>query len=284
MRDGSRQGRLPRGWRWLAVLVAALLVAVMVWRRPLADYLWPRARAEALRIQATQALSRGRLSVDDGSGARELYEASLVLDPDREDARLGLAHVASAALARATVAITQDRIPDAQRDLALARELDAPRAQVAPVERMLHDYQLARARIPQLLAQAAAARAAHRLDGDAGAALPLYQRILALRPRTLEALEGREDALADLLQGARDALARGDLADASARAAAARGYDPGHAGLPGVEAALANACERLQGAQAVLLREQHGADGSARGVGGEVLGDVDQPTCGKPLP
>ena len=284
MRDRSRRGSPPRGWPWLAVLVVVLLVAVMAWRRPLADYLWPRARAEALRIQATQALLHGRLSVDDGTGARELYQASLVLDPDREDARLGLARVASAALARATVAITQDRIPDAQRDLALARELDAPRARVVPVEQMLHDYQLARARIPQLLAQAAAARAAHRLDGETSAALLLYQRVLGLRPRTLEALEGREDALADLLQGAREALARGDLAEASAIAAAARGYDPGHADLPGVEAALANACEREQGPRAASLPQQHGADSSARGVSGEVLGDVAQPACGKPLP
>lgn len=268
--------RLRRYWP-VVLLLAVALLAVVAWRRPLADRLWPEARAEVLRTQAAQALSQGQLSASDGSGARELYQASLVLDPDRDDALLGLAQVATAALARARGAIAHGHVDAAKRDLALARELDAPRAQVAPVATLLLEYELARARIPELLARAAAARAEHRVDGEEDAALPLYQRVLSLRPRMLEALEGREDAIAELLQGARAALARGDLAEASAIAAAARGYDRGHADLPRIEAALAAAC----GEQ---LREQDAANRVAGGVHGKVLGDVGQAACGKPLP
>lgn len=268
--------RFRHYWPVLAVLVVALL-AIIVWRRPLADRLWPEARAEALRTQAGQALSDGRLSASDGSGARELYQASLVLDPDRDDALLGLAQVATEALARARIAIGNDDVNAAKRDLALARELEAPRAQVAPVAALLLEHELARARIPELLALAAVARTEHRLDGEEDAALPLYQRVLSLRPRMLEALEGREDAIAELLQEARAALARGDVDEAAEIATAARGYDRGHADLPRVEAALAAACD-------AQLREQNATDGVAGGVQGEVLGDVGQPTCGKPLP
>lgn len=223
-----------------------VLLAVVAWRGPLAEYLWPRARAEVLRAQAAQALAQGRLSASDGSGARELYEAALAIDPDRDDALLGLARVADAALVRARAAIGQERFADAGRDLALARVLDAPRARVDPVATLLREREAARAGIGQLLARAAAARAAHRLDGGEDAALPLYQRVLSLRPRMLEALEGREDALADLLQSAQAALTRGDLATASAIVIAARGYDAGHAGLPGIEAALAGARENAR--------------------------------------
>ncbi|MEO5566245.1 MAG: hypothetical protein ABIR05_06270 [Luteimonas sp.] len=268
--------RCRQYWPLLLVLVIVLL-AIVVWRRPLADRLWPEARAEVLRTQAAHALLEGRFSASDGSGARELYLASLLLDPDRNDSQLGLARVATAALARARYAIASDHVEAAKRDLALARELDAPRAQVAPVAALLLEHELARARIPELLARAAAARSQHRLDGADDAALPLYQRVLSLRPRMLEALEGREDAIAELLQQARTALARGDVAEAAAIAAAARAYDRGHADLPRVEAALAAACD-------AQLRQEDAADGVAGGVQGKILGDVGESACGKPLP
>jgi tetratricopeptide (TPR) repeat protein len=110
----------------------------------------------------------------------------------------------------------------------------------------LREREAARAGIAQLLARAAQARAAHRLDGADDAALPLYQRVLALQPERVEALEGREDALADLLQQARQALARGELSAAATTIAAARGYDAGHGDLPDAEAALARALEQAR--------------------------------------
>src|SRR3546814_15301197 len=80
------------------------------------------------------------------------------------------------------------------------------------------------------------AREAGQLTGDDKAALPLYQRILALQPENTGALEGREDALGELLQQARAQLRAGDLAEATAAIAAARRFDAGHVDLPDTQA------------------------------------------------
>jgi tetratricopeptide (TPR) repeat protein len=236
-----------RPWqRWVLVVALLMVVLVVVLRRPLADHLWPEARAQALREQAGLALKHGRLTAADGSGARELYEAALAIDPDRNDARIGLMRVAEAALAQARAATRVDDYAQAHQALQLAQELSVPRGQSDAVAAQLRQREAAHAGIGHLLARAAAARAAHRLDGGDDAALPLYQRVLALQPDRVEALEGREDALSDLLQQARHALQDDDIGTAAHLVAAARGYDPGHADLPDAEARLAAAIDRAR--------------------------------------
>jgi tetratricopeptide (TPR) repeat protein len=225
---------------------AVLLLALLLLRRPLADWLWPETRAQELRDQAAVALAHGHLSASDGTGARELYEAALAIDPDRNDAREGLMRVAQAALSQARTAIAADRYADAHRALQLANALSVPRAQADVVAAQLREREAGRAGIANLLAQASAARRAHRLDGAPDAALPLFQRVLALQPDRLEALEGREDALADLLQQAQQQLQAGQLPEAASMIAAARGYDPGHGDLPAVQAQLARAIEHAR--------------------------------------
>ena len=235
----------PHPWlRWALVGVGLVLLLVLLLRRPLADRVWPEARAQALREQAALALAHGRLSAADGSGARELYEAALAIDPDRSDAHVGLMHVAQAALVQARSAIAADRYADAHTALQLARTLSAPRAQADVVEAQLRQRETGHAGIERLLSQATAARVAHHLDGVRDAALPLYRRVLALQPNRIEALEGREDALADLLQQARSALQHDDLPQAARLVAAAREYDPGHGDLPEAQARLGKALEQ----------------------------------------
>jgi tetratricopeptide (TPR) repeat protein len=244
-RPGSR--RLASPWLWpVMVGVAVLLLCLLVFRRPLGDWLWPETRAQELRDQAAVALAHGHLSASDGSGARELYEAALAIDPDRNDAREGLMRVAEAALAQARTAIAADRYADAHRALQLANALSVPRAQADVVATQLRQREASRAGIANLLVQASAARRAHRLDGAPDTALPLFQRVLALQPDRLEALEGREDALADLLQQAQQHLQHGELPEAAAMIAAARGYDPGHGDLPAAQAQLARAIEQAR--------------------------------------
>jgi tetratricopeptide (TPR) repeat protein len=236
-----------RPWqRWVAAIALVLLVLVIALRRPLSDRLWPEARAQALRDQAALALAHGRLTAADGSGARELYEAALAIDPDRNDARIGLMRVAEAALAQARTATRVDDYAQAHRALQLAQALSVPRGQSDAVAAQLRQREAAHAGIGRLLAQAAAARAAHRLDGGNDAALPLYQRVLALEPDRVEALEGREDALSDLLQQARRALQQDDIGTAARLVAAARGYDSGHAELPDAQARLATAIDQAR--------------------------------------
>ena len=90
-------------WPWLVAGIALLLAVVfaLTARGPWSEHLWPEAEAETLRRQADAALARGHLTAADGSGARELYEAAMAMDPDRAESRAGLARVAAAACAGA---------------------------------------------------------------------------------------------------------------------------------------------------------------------------------------
>ncbi len=222
------------------------MVLFIALRGPIAERLWPVAEAEALRLQAESALQQGRLSAADGSGARELYEAAVAIDPDRAELRSGLARVAQAAVQQARAAAERGAFAEAHRQLRLARALSAPRVQADAVAEILRRREAAVAGIDDLRRAADAARVAGRLEGAADAALPLYRRILELQPAHLAALEGREDALTTRLQQAREALDRGDLAAAAAGISITVEYDAGHGDLPETQAALVQAVERLR--------------------------------------
>lgn len=293
-RDPRRAGDgLGAGWRdslrlhrlaWvLASITVLLLVALLIlFRRPLADRLWPETRAQALSDQAARALAAGRLSVADGSGARELYEAALAIDADRSEARDGLMRVAMAALAEARSATAADRYADAHRALQLARALAVPRTQADTVDTRLRQREAAHAGIERLLRQAAAARAAHRLDGSSDAALPLYQRVLALQPDRVVALEGREDVLSDLLQQARDAVQRRDLVTATRLLATARRYDPGHVEVPDTQARVSKALEDLHRHANAALASGH-LQRAVDGYRGLIQVDPDDPAAQRGL-
>jgi tetratricopeptide (TPR) repeat protein len=239
---------LPFEWpRWLAPAALALLLVatlLLAYRQPLANWLWPDTTSQALLTEASRALAQGRLTSPDGRGARELYQAALAIDPDRRDARVGLARVGEAALAQARQAVADGRFTEAHQQLQLARDLSVPTAQLDVVSAQLRAKEAGQVGLADLLARAGAARKAGHLDDGPDAALPLYERVLVLQPDRIEALEGREDALADLLQQARSAVQRGAYADASTLLASARHYDPGHADLPDTEARLAAALDR----------------------------------------
>jgi len=240
---------------WIGVGIATLLLVTLlvVFRRPLADWLWPDTRIQQLLAQGEHALAQGRLSSPDGRGAREAFDAALALDSDRGEARDGLARTGMAALAQGRRALARGEVAGAKEALALAQALQVPRAQSEALALAIRRQEAAGAGLDDLVARARVAQSEHRLDGDADSALPLYQRVLELAPERLDALEGREDALSDLLQQARGDLTRGDLAAASAKLQAARGYDPGHADLPAIEAAMNDAVRaRLRRAETRL--------------------------------
>jgi tetratricopeptide (TPR) repeat protein len=229
-------------WRWIVAVIAFVFALLLVLRQPLANWLWPETRAERLRHEAGRALAAGRLTADDGSGARELYAAALALDPDRADARAGLDRVGQAALVQARAAIARRQFARAHEALQLADDLSVPRAQANALREQLRRNEAGSVGIDQLLQQAAAARAAGKLEGGDGA-LPLYQRVLELQPDRTQALEGREDTLSDLLQQARDGLVAGDLAAATVIVRRVQAADAGHVELPDALAALARAGE-----------------------------------------
>ena len=235
--------RSRRWFGWIAITVALLAMVLVAFRQPLANLIWPDTRIQQLLDQGDAALRAGRLSVTDGTGARQYFEAAQALDSDRTEAREGLVRVGQAALARAKTSTEQGQLERARADLVLASELQVPRTQTAAVEARVRQLASTDERIGPWLAQAQQAQAGERLDGAPDSALPLYQRILEVQPNHLPALEGREDALTDLLQQAQALLAKGELAQGGAIIHRVREYDAGHVDLPAAQAALARAVE-----------------------------------------
>ena len=240
----------------LAMLVLSLLLATL-FRNSIAVWLWPESRSAELRQLAERALQEGRLTADDGSGARELFDAALAVQPDQVAARDGLAQVGRAALAQAASDIGRGRHMQARAGLRLARELEVPRAQIEPLEAALRARDSAHAGIDTLLALADSALAAGHFDGDAGA-LPLYQQVLAVQPRNQRAVEGREDALSGLLRPAAEALQAGDLATLAGLVQRAKQFDDGHVALPELRAGLSRLqASRLRRLQRLVAGQHH---------------------------
>jgi tetratricopeptide (TPR) repeat protein len=253
-----------RVWRWALVAALAVFVLLVLLRKPLADWFWDEPQIEQLLAEGDRALAAGRLSAADGSGARERYQAVLALDGDRPQARQGLARTAAAALQQARDKLQGDDLDGSAQALALARELQVPQGEADAVARQLQARRSAGAGIGALLAQARNAFAAGRLDDGDSSALPLFQRILALQPDNLPALEGREDALSDLLQQARTLAGRGELAEAAAILQRARQFDAGHADLPASQEALARRWTSACGRRSAHLQRQQ-LERAARG-------------------
>jgi len=244
-------------WRWVLPMAVLLFLALVLLRAPLANWFWNEPQIEQLLDQGDRALAAGRLSVADGSGARESYQAALALDGDRSEARTGLARTAQAALQQARDALAAGDLDAARARLALARDLQVPQREAEQVAQQLRQRGNAHAGVAVLLGRAEAALQAQRLDDGPDSALPLFQQVLAVAPNQLRALEGREDALSDLLQQARVACQAGELAGAAALLDSARRYDPGHVDLPATQEALNNALEkRLQQANQALRRQR----------------------------
>lgn len=246
-RRASAARRWHPHWRWILLAITVLLVGlVLLVRLVVVDRLWPETRAQALLDDAALAVREGRLDAEDGSGARQLYEAAQALDPDDVRPRAGLAQVAEAAVVQARSATAAGRFDDAHRLLRLARELAAPRDGVIAVATDLRRREAAGAGLEDILLQARAAQAAGRLEGDGDTALSGYRRILELEPGHAEALRGRDEVLAAVLEAARAALRAGDLQAAGTRIASARVHDPGHADLPDTEARLTEELDALR--------------------------------------
>jgi hypothetical protein len=259
-----RQGRIAT--LACAVVLLLALLGVFAFRDALGRWLWPDPRYDALRQRAEVALQAGRLTSTDGSGARELFEAALALQPDQLEARDGLARVALAALARAEAGAKAGDAARAHAALQLARELQAPKARVDALEARLQTMQAQAVGIDDLLERARAAHDAGHLDDGSDAALPLYQQVLQAQPRNQHALEGREDALEDLLKPADGLLARGDLLRVSELVHRAESFDPGHAALPALHAGLARALD-TRGAQIRRLLARGRVEAAAQACG-----------------
>ena len=195
----ARGWNSPRAWRSIGLGVAALALLLTLLRQPLADWFWPETRIQQLLDDGRRALAQGRLTAPDGDGARELFAAAAALDPDRRDVQDALVQTGQAALAQARRQMGAGQLAAARTSLELARQLQAPSAEIEQIERALQHGSREQDGVEQLLRDAEAAHLAGSLDDGPDSALPLYQRVLAVQPDRMQALEGRDDALSDLL-------------------------------------------------------------------------------------
>jgi len=250
----ARGWNSPRAWRWIAIGVLVLGALLALFRQPLADWLWPESRIQKLLAEGARALQEGRLSAADGSGAHELFEAAAALDPDRSDVQRALARTAQVALDRAHGALAAGDYAGAEQALQLAGRLQAPSADIERIAQQLRRGSRQQGSVEQLLQQAEAAQAQGRLDDGEDSALPLYQRVLAIQPDRMQALEGRDEVLADLLMQANRAVEDDRLLVAAKGLQRVEHYDAGHAELPAAKALLNAALERrrAQGERALL--------------------------------
>ena len=134
MRVGWAERRPWILWLGAALVLGLLLVLGRSW---LSERLVPDPRMTRRIEQAEAALHAGKLSAADGSGARELFESVLALDPDQMRARQGLLEVREAAIARAQRALPGHRLGEAAEALALAQDLSAPQVQLQPLQARL---------------------------------------------------------------------------------------------------------------------------------------------------
>jgi len=250
----ARGWNSPRAWRAIGIGVLLLSIVLAIFRQPLADWLWPESRIQKLLDAGGQALQQGRLSAADGSGAGELFEAAAALDPDRVEVKQALARTAQAALERARKALAAGDYSACEQALQLARRLQAPSSDIDRIQMQLHTQRRQQGSVEELLQQAESAHAQGRLDDGADSALPLYQQVLAIQPDRMQALEGRDEALAELVMQANRAVERpGQLQAAAATLRRVEFYDPGHVELPAAKALLNASLERrrLQGERAL---------------------------------
>ena len=264
-----------RRWRWLLLvfvllLAGALALGLMHWRETLGSRLIPVSETNQRIAAAEQALAEGRLSDPDGQGARELFQSVLARDPDHPRARAGLSAVREAAVKAAREALHQGDLDQARQHLALARGLAAPASDLADIELELQRRESDEADIAAWLEQARQAQAEGRHEGPGGA-LEAYARVLERQPDNALALEGRREVLAGYLATAERLLAAGDLAAAAAEVERVRSLDPGHLGLPPLQARLG---EARATAQADWQRRLTAADGEHRAGRWQAAGEA----------
>jgi len=234
-------------WRWLIAALLLLVSALVYWRGPISERLLPDPRMNRQLELAQQALAKGKLSVADGTGARELFESVLAADPDQMAARQGLVEVRDAAIARAQQALAQHRLLQARNNLALAESLSAPAVQLQPLKARLRDLEEASGDVSAMLATAAVPGVTDE------AALALFDRVLQLDAENAAALDGRGALLARWLAQAEALLAANKVRDAQRLVEKVIAADPGHVDLPPVQAKLGEAMARLQREQAHVL-------------------------------
>jgi tetratricopeptide (TPR) repeat protein len=225
-----------RGWVVPLLLLLAIAAVGTLWlsQNRLRGML-PRTDFNTVLTQAQQALQDGRLDGQDGTSARELFQAAAALEPDNDRARDGLRQVGQAELAQADAALQAGQIAQAAQQAAVARELLGGGSDIDRLDRAIGSARAAQVHTVDLVDQAQQALAAGKLDGPEGAGA-LYQRVLRANPDNAVAAHGLDQVGYALAVQARTALDARDNTTADARIEQLAALQPNNGALPALRA------------------------------------------------
>lgn len=256
--SARKPGRAPRARRhWLlpAIVIALVVVIGGMWmEQNRLRSLLPRTELNDVLGRAQQALAAGHLDGDDGTSARELFQAAMALEPDNDAARNGLRQVGTAELAQADAAVQAGKLDVATQKAAIARELLGGGSDVDRLDQMIAAQRNSEVRLSTLVQQAQQAVAAGQYGGPEGAGA-LYRRALDAAPGNAVASHGLNQVADALARQAQQALAAGDTAAADAAIEQISSLQPNNAALPGLRAARAQAGQHDNAALDAMLQQ-----------------------------
>lgn len=261
--------RRRRGWLLPLVLLVVIVVGGALWfnQNRLRGML-PRTDFNTVLAQAQQALQDGRLDGQDGTSARELFQAAVALEPDNDRARDGLRQVGRAELAQADAALQAGQFDQATQHAATARELLGGGSDIDRLDRSVASARAAQVHAGDLIDQAQQALAAGKLDGPDGAGA-LYQRVLRADPDNAVAAHGLDQVGYALAVQARKALDAKDTVAADSTIETLAALQPNNGALPALRALQAQTRKQDNSALDAALDQGQQAlrDGRIGGAG-----------------
>lgn len=231
----QRTSSSRRGWVWPLLLLLAIGVGVTFYlEQDRVRGLLPTTELNDVLGRAEKALHDGHLDGNDGSSARELFEAARALEPDNDRARDGLRKVGLAEVAKADAALAAGKPDEAEQATNAARELLGGGSDVDRLAQAIAKARGATFEAGALVDQAQQAMTDGR-PADAGA---LYKRILAADPSNAVASHGLDKVGDALAAQAHKDIDAGDRAAASADVDRLAALLPNYGELPSLRAAL----------------------------------------------
>jgi tetratricopeptide (TPR) repeat protein len=249
----SRESR--RGWLipLLLLLVVGIVAALWLNQDRLRGMV-PRTDLNNMLGQAQQALQSGHLDGQDGTSARELFQAAVALEPDNDRARDGLRKVGQAELSQADAALQAGHFDQAAQQAAVARELLGGGSDVDRLDQQISTARAAQVQTGDLVDQAQQALAAGKLDGEQGAGA-LYRRVLQADPGNAVATHGLDQVGDAFAAQAHKALDANDIAAANASIDQLAALQPNNGALPALRAAQAERQKQQSGALDDALKQ-----------------------------
>lgn len=256
---GARAPASPRRGRrgWLVPVLVLVLIGVVgtAWvEQNRLRSLLPRTELNDVLSRAQQALAAGHLDGDDGTSARELFQAAVALEPDNDAAHNGLHQVGMAEISQADAALQAGQLDVAAQKAAVARELLGGGSDVDRLDQQIAVRRASQVQISVLVQRAQQAFAAGQYGGERGAGA-LYRQVLAADPGNAVASHGLDQVGDALAAQAQKALDANDGASADADIEQLAALQPNNAALPGLRAARAQARQQDSAALDAALQQ-----------------------------